>query len=102
MNEFKVGDKVRVYDKGMTYTFIVNKCDSYFIYYDEEKFSIKQCRKLVKKKRRSVSTEDTALFRALTVAIEGLNCYKGMTKGIGLCQPAVSALEEIDRIMNEI
>lgn len=29
------------------------------------------------------------------LAIDGLNSYKGMTKGIGLCQPAVTALDKI-------
>lgn len=62
MSKFKVGDKVRVYDKGMIYTFIVKKCDSDFIYYDEKKFSIKQCRKLVKKKEECIWIDPIAMM----------------------------------------
>lgn len=51
---FAWGEKVRVYDGELTHTFIITKIDPNYIYYDNHRFHPKQCRRLVKRKRRSV------------------------------------------------
>lgn len=65
---FEWGEKVRVYDGELTHTFIITKIDPNYIYYDNHRFHPKQCRRLVKRKRRSVWVDFDSAFLLASVS----------------------------------